>query len=77
MPIEDSALSMSPPSPPLLHPSVSHYCEDDLLTPRSSTPSPTAQATDHESQYTETYSSDDDKSLEDNDHSSHRRGAKP
>ena len=77
MPIEDSALSMSPPSPPLLHPSVSHYCEDDLLTPRSSTPSPTAQATDHESQYTETYSSDDDNSPEDNDPSSHRRGAKP
>ena len=75
--IDDSVLPMSPPSPPLLHPSVSHYCDDDLLTPRISTPSSSAQATDPESQYTETYSSDDDKSLEDNDPSSHRRGATP
>jgi hypothetical protein len=64
----------SPPASPLL---PSFHSDDELLTPRSSTPtSPMVQATDPESQYTDKSSSDDDNSQSDHGSSSLCRGAK-
>ena len=71
--MDDAATSTPPNSPPVLR----HNCDEDLLTPRSSTPpSPMEQATDPESQYTDKSSSEDEHSQSDNDSSSLRRGAK-